>query len=201
MTLSPFSDPVADMSWFATTKHNFAQYLPLLPRPFSALQIGVFRGDASLWLVETFPDIQLTDVDPWEGIDLIPNPVESFTIDYRIAETIYDSRMDGWGVRKMKMTSREFFAQNGQLFDFIYIDGDHHAIQALEDCVNAHRYLNVGGILAFDDYTNACYDLQPGEQPYLAFDAFCMVFAPYYGALSDSEGSGSSKQVWLKRVA
>jgi hypothetical protein len=57
-------------------------------------------------------------------------------------------------LKKMKMTSDMYFANDfpGEKFDFIYIDGAHTSPQVLVDAVNAFPRLNVGGILAFDDY-------------------------------------------------
>lgn len=194
--LNPFSNAHANISWFdGAGKDNFSKYVPTLPHPLLALQIGVFQGDASIWLLDNIPDIHLTDVDSWTGIDTIPNPVAPFTIDFEIAEKVYDSRMAGRAnLVKIKSTSDDFFANyGGPPFDFIYIDGDHHAPQALIDLNNAHANLVPGGILAFDDYTHGCFGLQPEEQPYLAFDAFCASHPDDYTLLV------LNQQGWLRK--
>jgi predicted O-methyltransferase YrrM len=48
-------------------------------------------------------------------------------------------------------TSDEFFYRNSALFDFIYIDGDHHESQAYRDIINAKKTLADGGMIAVHD--------------------------------------------------
>jgi predicted O-methyltransferase YrrM len=39
-----------------------------------------------------------------------------------------------------------------QTYDFIYVDGDHTAYGVIKDAIASYECLNVGGIIAFDDY-------------------------------------------------
>ncbi len=50
-----------------------------------------------------------------------------------------------------KMTSDDFFAQNKQKFDVIFIDGLHHYDQVRKDAINAIACLKAGGWIAFHD--------------------------------------------------
>ena len=52
------------------------------------------------------------------------------------------------------MTSDEFFAQNTETFDVIFIDGLHHADQVFKDLVNATKCLNSNGYIV-------CHDMNP----------------------------------------
>ena len=52
------------------------------------------------------------------------------------------------------MTSDEFFAQNTEKFDAIFIDGLHHADQVLKDLINATKCLNPNGFIV-------CHDMNP----------------------------------------
>jgi tetratricopeptide (TPR) repeat protein len=52
------------------------------------------------------------------------------------------------------MTSDEFFAQNTETFDAIFIDGLHHADQVLKDLKNATKCLNPNGFIV-------CHDMNP----------------------------------------
>ena len=52
------------------------------------------------------------------------------------------------------MTSDEFFAQNTETFDVIFIDGLHHADQVYKDLVNAAKCLNPNGYIV-------CHDMNP----------------------------------------
>jgi len=65
---------------------------------------------------------------------------------------------EGWGKEKSeqfqythKMTSDEFFAQNTEKFDFIFIDGLHTEQQCSLDIYNALRCCKVGGMIAVHD--------------------------------------------------
>ena len=51
-----------------------------------------------------------------------------------------------------KNTSDEFFMQNKEKFDLIYIDGWHEAPQVYKDINNSWDSLNINGIIICDDY-------------------------------------------------
>ena len=53
-----------------------------------------------------------------------------------------------------KMTSDDFFSQNNQKFDIIFIDGLHHADQVHKDILNSLKFLNRGGYIV-------CHDMNP----------------------------------------
>jgi predicted O-methyltransferase YrrM len=54
----------------------------------------------------------------------------------------------------LKMTSNEFFNQNKDTFDVIFIDGLHHSDQVIEDVENALMCLNDKGVIV-------CHDCNP----------------------------------------
>ena len=41
---------------------------------------------------------------------------------------------------------------DGEKFDLIYIDGNHHADNVLKDAINSFKTLNKGGFIIFDDF-------------------------------------------------
>lgn len=55
------------------------------------------------------------------------------------------------------MTSDEFFEQNNEKFDIVFVDGLHHAEQVYKDIVNSLDVLNEGG-------TIICHDMNPTEE-------------------------------------
>ena len=117
--------------------------------PLRVLQIGVFSGDATEWLLKNRNVEKIYDVDTWAG----GPDHDSMGIDFAEVERLYDSRVAGDNrVLKFKMTSDEFFASNKNTYNFIYIDGDHTALQTAKDAIKAWRVLDVGGVLAFDDF-------------------------------------------------
>jgi predicted O-methyltransferase YrrM len=163
------------------------------------LQIGAYTGDASTWLAEnilTNPKSTLTDVDTWGG----SNEPAHATFDWNEVEQAYDSKTlsyrESGRIIKKKMTSDEFFSscESQNLYDFIYIDGDHEAVPVLRDGMNAMEALKVGGVLAFDDYE---WDSGrgPAFRPRPAIDA---VLACYSNRLRVLE---IEWQVWIVKTS
>lgn len=143
-------------NWFETNgaKQNFEFFLEgMKDAPVTMLQVGAFTGDASKWLLEhvlTNPDSVLVDVDTWGGSDEEAHE----KLDFSEVEKIYDEKVSNFkNIRKYKMTSEEFFDKNDRIYDFIYIDGSHTALDVFNDGISAWDCLNEGGIIAFDDYT------------------------------------------------
>jgi hypothetical protein len=138
-----------DWSYFCIK--NSESYLPKDVK--KVLQIGVWTGDFTEWLLAN-RDIELIDdVDMWvEGGDGFPGYNE---FSFNEVEKYYDSRFQGNNkVIKHKMTSDMFFATKPveEIYDFVLIDGSHATMQTALDGINGYRFLKVGGTLAFDDY-------------------------------------------------
>jgi hypothetical protein len=57
-----------------------------------------------------------------------------------------------------QMTSDEFFAQNKEKFDIIFIDGDHSYEQSLIDLNNALKIINPDGFIVLHDTCPPCYE-------------------------------------------
>lgn len=55
------------------------------------------------------------------------------------------------------LTSDEFFAQNQEVFDVVFIDGLHHSDQVLRDIENALKFLNPNGYIV-------CHDMDPENE-------------------------------------
>jgi len=185
-------------NWFKAggAEANFEKFLlSYSGTEIHCLQIGAYTGDATEWLfknVLTNESSTLSDVDTWEGSDepahheLNWHSVEE-TYDLRTYEYQNDARLF-----KRKMTSDSFFSQNVQLFDFIYVDGDHKASSVLKDGLNAVNSLKPGGILAFDDYMWTC-GKGPAFDPKPAIDAINLCYSDEFTTLD------MGLQVWLKR--
>jgi hypothetical protein len=128
---------------------EFEKFLPN-DRTYKVLQVGVFTGDATDWLLKNRNVEFIHDVDIWQDVEGVHREGHNAEV-----EEYYDSRFAGESkVVKFKMTSDEFFVTEGttHTYNFIYIDGDHSASQATIDGLNAFRVLDEGGILAFDDF-------------------------------------------------
>jgi predicted O-methyltransferase YrrM len=187
-------------NWFKmVAQGNFEKHLsPLKGEKVRFLQLGAYTGDASVWMLEnvlTNPDSRLYDVDTWEGSD----EEAHHQMDWSDVELTYDAKINNnpdfvGKVFKEKMTTKEFFIQNKNDFDFIYIDADHTAQGTLFDGLFAMDNLPVGSILAFDDYGwNEGSPLHLRPKP--AIEAIVNCFRDRWDVLE------LGYQVWLKRIA
>lgn len=187
-------------NWFQQTgKHHFEYFLSEFKgqKGLRFLQLGVFVGHASKWLVDnilTDPTSILIDVDTWEG-----SPEHEETWDWEKIEQEYDRTVYHChgNVDKFRVSARDFFrtTESRIPFDFIYIDASHEAVNVMEDAVNSYRALKVGGLLAFDDYTWAHSSGSPALSPGLAID---MVKYLYAGRLMLV---GLDTQAWFRKIA
>jgi hypothetical protein len=169
------------VNWFQNDgQKNF--YLHLLRnfagKPIRCLQVGAYTGDASVWIYNNLlenSDSVLVDVDTWEGSD---EPVHH-QMNWQTVESLYDEKvkkgLEENKIIKFKGTSDEFFKSNTEKFDFIYVDGDHTAYGVLKDAVSSYECLNVGGVIAFDDYQWSA-GLGPLKEPKMAIDAFGSIY-------------------------
>ncbi len=182
-------------NWFDGQRYHFENHLlHLAGKPdLKFLQIGVFTGDASIWLCEnilTGEDSYLYDVDTWAGSD----EREHEQINFEKVLEYYDQRISTLkSAARLRMTSDDYFAGNHTIkFDFIYIDGDHTSHQVAKDADSAWKLLKSGGIMAFDDYLWG-KGLQPELTPKPAIDRFLAKYTGEYELLSQDY------QLWLKK--
>lgn len=125
-----------------------------------ALEIGCYEGQASVYLLDKFPKMELQVVDifdptlaeDWDGYTIVDNG-QTTTYEER-----FDFNVAEYGNRVFKYRGKSFNALAGFVgdedlrFDFIFIDGDHRGLPATQDCVMAIELLNKGGIMIIDDY-------------------------------------------------
>ena len=187
-------------NWFQNDGlQNFETQLQhLAERPSRLLQIGAYTGDASVWMYNNilyhYTSSVLVDVDTWEGSD---EPVHH-DLNWTSVETLYDTKTaaarHNRQIVKYKGTSDSFFKNNVETYDFIYIDGDHTSYGVIKDAVSAYECLNVGGIIAFDDYLWSA-GLGANKEPKMAIDAFCSIYMDRIHVLVNDY------QLWVKKVS
>jgi hypothetical protein len=187
--------------WFSTgvAVQLFAQGLgEFQDKPVNFLQIGAYTGDASEWLLHnvlTHEDSKLTDVDTWSGSD----EQAHHPLNWDDVEAFYTNRLqhhiDAGQLRKIKSTSAEYFANHDDMYDFIYVDGDHTGIGVLADGMDSYDCLKVGGILAFDDYGWNPDKLERHLTPAPAIDAIASL---YVGKLQTIY---TGYQVWFRKIS
>ena len=172
-------------NWFKDVEKYF-RHVPNVP--LRALQIGTYTGDATEWLLNNREIERLHDVDTWQGSEEKAHE----NLDFQTVEQYYDSRFNDDRVVKCKMTSDEFFTINAMTFNFIYIDGDHTALQTALDGLNAFKWLEKGGVMAFDDYLWN-YNGNPFLEPKRGVDAVLDVCKGQYSLIE------SGYQVWIQK--
>ena len=114
------------------------------------LQIGVYTGDASLWLMRnvlTDETSRLTDVDIWDLTH--PDDCPLSDQNWVDVEAFYDRQVFPYRhrINKYKAFSKEWLSTNrSEQYDFIYIDGDHVPEAFTSDAELSWDLLKIGGI-------------------------------------------------------
>lgn len=181
-------------NWFNhSAKANFEKFLiPLAGQDnLIALQLGVYTGDASLWMLQNLSGIKLTDVDTWQGSDEEDHKAMDFNDVYKT----YIDKTKGYKVNVKRSTTTNYLVQqygSGGIFDFIYIDADHTTVSVLMDAELSWPLLKSGGIMAFDDYTWGA-NLAPELAPTLGIDLFLARHDGEYDTLIVNE------QYWIQK--
>lgn len=183
-------------NWFVGQRYNFENHLTSLAGlpNLKFLQIGVYTGDASIWLLDnilTNPTSTLTDIDTWQGSDEDEHKLINF-------DDVYQTYLLRIGERNNVLTIKsksEYALPNlKHSYDFIYIDGDHTAKAVTDDSTAAWKLLKPNGILAFDDYMWG-QDMPLHLTPRPAIDEFLDKYNGEYKLLT------KEYQVWIQKNA
>ena len=183
-------------NWFNSSKENFKRFLEIYKDEPNKrfLQIGAYTGDATVWIMDnilTNSKSLLFDVDTWQGSE------ESIHkgFDWQSVQHEYNMKtLKYYNALRYQGTSLNYFNSTKEMFDFIYIDGDHTEAGVYLDANKSWERLLPGGIMAFDDYLwkheSGMIELCPKN----AIDRF----------LKEKEGSieilHSGYQVWIKKL-
>ena len=139
--------------WFS--KHCFYFYWNIrkIKKKFKYLEIGVFEGNSFLFIINQFKPLKSYAVDPWINSD-DKYTAEKFTHNMHLIEHNFDYNLSEFNsnYKKIKKKSENFFIENKEIFDVIYIDGNHSYSSVLSDALNSWKILSKNGILIFDDY-------------------------------------------------
>jgi len=182
-------------NWFEFVRPNFEEFLRLQGRQsrMVCLQLGVYTGDASRWMLENLGDIELVDVDTWQGSDEEAHK----SMDFDEVYNIYLNKIERFsGVSHFRTTTQEFLMNKrnrSYSFDFIYIDADHTTVGVILDAELSWPLLKSGGIMAFDDYTWAHHTGDPRLAPQVGIDLFL------HRHELDVQILTKNSQVWLRK--
>jgi hypothetical protein len=186
-------------NWFAqTAQGNFEHFLtPLAGQDdLKFLQLGVFTGDASVWLVDnilTGLGCWLIDVDTWKGSDEPdhePMDFDDVYNTYRLKTNQYKDR-----IKTFDTTTTWFLSsvRKDPDYDFIYVDADHTTVGVILDAELSWPKLKSGGIMAFDDYTWGHASGDPRLAPQVGIDLFL------HRHQLDLQVLVKNNQVWVKK--
>jgi predicted O-methyltransferase YrrM len=185
-------------NWFAVTAQgNFEQFLtPLAGKDnLKFLQLGVFTGDASVWLAEnilTGKGCWLIDVDTWEGSD----EPDHEPMDFDDVFNTYKAKTEPYKtIKAFKSTTTWFLSsvRKDPDYDFIYVDADHTTVGVILDAELAWPQLKSGGIMGFDDYTWGHESGDPRLAPQVGIDLFLHRHLGNYELLT------KGGQVWIRK--
>jgi predicted O-methyltransferase YrrM len=142
--------------WFTINIPGFISSLKhLRTTAVRVLEIGSFEGLSTTWFLHYFnQNSSIICVDTFEGglehVDSDGKPQQFLT---GLQERFFDnvaferSRLDV----RIGTSETILFTFKPQSFDVIYVDGSHHAADALTDIVLAFHLLKIGGIMMIDD--------------------------------------------------
>jgi predicted O-methyltransferase YrrM len=179
--------------WFSYNVPVWERVLaPLIGKPVQALEIGVFEGRSSVWLLEhvlTHVDSTLTWIDTFQGgSDHVGMNLTGLETRFRANTVPFGKRVNGHVGRSQDVLR----TISGERFDLVYIDGSHEAPDVLTDAVLAWPLLKPGGLMGFDDY-GWRGPPEPQRCPALAVDAFLDVMRGCHSELH------RGYQVWVQK--
>ncbi len=140
-----FSDePNSVRGWLSAEE---GRGLARLAKGKNVLEIGSFCGRSTIWMARTAEHVTALDTFMGDGSltrpqDTLPEFTENLK-QYGVTDK----------VTALRMSSKDYNLQ-GNIFDFVFIDGDHSLTGVRQDIVVAYHVLKPGGIIAFHDYSN-----------------------------------------------
>lgn len=165
--------------WFSGNVDNFKLCMQSLEAHNEFLEIGVFEGRSTCWLLENglAKDGNIVCIDPyefWPGIHTQLSGAEAMA---NFMANHKEVCLGSQSVRLMQDYSYRALARlitNDSKFDFIYVDGSHDPHNVLQDACMAWGLLRDGGVMLFDDYQ------YPHKNTRMGIDGFLSAFAGQY---------------------
>ena len=120
-------------TWFATEEEYclILTWLIKSKKYKSILELGTFMGHSTAWFLDSIKD----------------NKGNVVTVD-KEQKLLY---RDIPNLKAINSTTDDFFNNNDDCFDFIYVDAWHGYEQAKKDIINSYKCLNKGGSIGVHD--------------------------------------------------
>lgn len=162
-------------------------------KTLDVLEIGSWEGMSACFILKTLPNARLTCVDTWGGSDEHVGMAALTRIE---ANFDFNTADHGGRLTKRKQPSAAFFdsCPEQSQFDFIHVDGSHHARDVMIDVTKGFAHLRVGGLMILDDYLWRDYAAL-NDNPAVAINAFLKTNAGKCALVL------VNYQVFLKKIA
>ena len=120
------------------------------------LEIGSFEGRSTVFIKELGNLESLMAVDTFEGADEHKN--FNFKRIYENFKYNLNLEAGNKNINFLKTNSDDFFNNNKNYYNLIYIDGSHHYEQVKKDFINSFNFLENNGYIICDDFMWFYYD-------------------------------------------
>ena len=152
--------------FFSINAYYWKKFIGTLPENFKYLEIGSLEGNSALFIINNFKVKKVVCVDIWED--------ENFKEEQHKNFNNFKTNINEFSniIETFKGTSDNYFLNQKDKFDVIYIDGSHEADQVYKDIKNSWRILNMNGILICDDYFYGNIYKNPDNVPSIAINKF-----------------------------
>jgi len=152
----------------------------------SMAEIGVFRGDFSVEILDHCPAVQTYYmVDPWRHLDNWNKPANTDDVTFARYYLWVQARTARWSDRVRMLRGRTADVIDDipdATLDLVYIDGDHTLRGITLDLIRSYPKVREGGWIGGDDFTPTIWQHPPRFDPTLVFP-FAVHFAEAMAAV------------------
>lgn len=191
--------------WFEYVRPEWEELtMSLRGKKLQILEVGAFEGASTTWILDNLmshPESTMTVIDTFQGgMEHQDNFGHEDKYELASLEDRFRSNVSKCEhVQKLQIIKANSdqalldLRRQSAMFDFIYIDASHVAIDVLHDAVVSWRILNVHGTMVFDDvswkgYMEDCYN------PRVAIMSFLQC------AAQEVESKETESQMWVRKV-
>lgn len=165
-------DPCGKVFWHQKTLVTLLKQLQEPGKPLRAVEVGVFRGETSEYLLRELPDLYLWMVDPWQAAQEDDAWTKSGDRIAKLTQEEMDKVYDE-AVRRTKFAVGRRFVHRfpsvieamnlthatspWDIYDLVFIDAEHTYGACRDDIEAWWPLVRQGGILSGHDYNHRRY--------------------------------------------
>lgn len=122
------------------------------------LELGTAQGRATVWLLENVlntPNSKISTVDMKHLMPVVKPSLREKLDNQDIVIDCLENLAPYLTTNRCKFvesTTDQFFKNNTDQFDFVYVDASHDPDQVLRDAINSFDVVKPQGLILFDDY-------------------------------------------------